>query len=148
GGLPPRSVVESLARGFDGSIYVGGARGGNVRDHFFGRRIVYRKRLTRCGGDPLAVHVILESLHIRFYTARHVFLHFLCCMSPKAGTACRARTRPSSRCWGDGFQFARCFSTAVHEKEKCGEPDEQQRSAEHPHFVRHDRSDLLRRKKR
>src|SRR5580700_10567562 len=40
-------------------------------------------------------------------------------------------------------QLTGCFSPAVDEEEKCGEADEQQRSAEHPHFVRHDRSDLL-----
>src|SRR5271169_1784805 len=46
-------------------------------------------------------------------------------------------------CWDYCRQLTGCFSPAVDEEEKCGEADEQQRSAEHPDFVRHDRSDRL-----
>src|SRR5262245_33708107 len=54
----------------------------------------------------------------------------------KTGTAYRALR---NRC----NDYLSCgFATAIDEKEKCGEADEEQRAAEHPDFVRCDRCDL------
>src|SRR5215472_1065120 len=51
--------------------------------------------------------------------------------------------RRSRRC-----KLARGFAPAVNEKEKRGQPNKGQSTAEHPHFVGEKRSDLLRGEKR
>jgi hypothetical protein len=59
GSLRPGAGIESVARGSDGAIDVGGVSRGDVGDHFFGGGIVDGKCFAGGSAFPLTVDEIL-----------------------------------------------------------------------------------------
>src|SRR5437899_13016474 len=58
-GLAPGAGVKGSARGFYGTIDVGGRAGSHMRDHFFGGGSIDGKHLAGRTVDPLAVDLVL-----------------------------------------------------------------------------------------
>src|SRR5580700_6562594 len=64
--------------------------------------------------------------------------------SPSRRPDGRPQSSNSRNCFGE---FSRCLAAHVNEKEKRGKSGEKQCSAKHPHLIRKNGSDLLRREK-
>ena len=70
-GLRPRAGIKRGARCLHGLVDVRGRSRSNVRDHFFGRRIVNGKHLAGRTLDPLPIDIVLIGSNDCFRTARH-----------------------------------------------------------------------------
>src|SRR6266436_4459317 len=126
--LAPGAGVKGSARGFYGTIDVGGRAGSHMRDHFFGGGIIDGKHLAGRTFDPLSVDIVLISSNNRRRTAGH---------------NCLPNSISQYRC-GRLRQFPRGIAPAVDEEEKSREADEEQPATEHPDFIGTQRGDLLR----
>src|SRR6266849_1153473 len=67
----PRTFFKRSLGSRNRAVHVVRIRVGNLCDHFLGRRIVYRKALSRLTSDPLAINQHRKSLDIGCNSTRH-----------------------------------------------------------------------------